>query len=366
MSRSNIAKLCASFTLGLSLTSCMQTAPAESAATATSPPRIVQTPFFRPANLDDTRIKGVRFIGKTVSDIDQSIAFYQNAVPFELVSRYRIAASTIYHPEMTSRKHGNIEIALIKTPTVFVKLVDFEPDVQTPPYDKPVIGPGYTHICFQSPASDPALPKFEEKGLDMVSRDAPVDLGGYGVTYAYGRDPDGTIIENETVDRPRRRDSAWITHIGAATPDADRMAEFYTKFIGYGPRRRGEYSNFPNMDNIVAIDGVALRSAWFAVRNFELEFWEFVEPATPVRRAPAKVDQIGYSMTAFEVTDADAERDRLAKLGIKMVGPAKSSKGWKIYYAHDPDGNVISIQENVSAPKSESIDGMMWIDPTTY
>ncbi|WP_461458893.1 VOC family protein [Parasphingorhabdus sp.] len=366
MFRSNIASLCTGLTVSLCLTSCMQTAATESADTTTSPPRIVQTPFFRPASLGNTKIKGVRFIGKAVSDIDQSIAFYQQAVPFELVSRYRVAASDIYLPGMTSKQHGNVEVALIRTPTVFVKLVDFDPDAKAPPYAKPVIGPGYTHICFQSPATDPALPKFQKKGLEMVSRNAPVDLGGYGVTYAYGRDPDGTIIENETVDRPRRQDSAWITHIGGATPDADRMADFYTKFIGYGARRRGEYSNFPNMDNIVAIDGVVLRSAWFAVRNLELEFWEFVQPATPVRDKPAKVDQIGYNMTAFEVTDADAERERLAKLGIKMAGPAKTSKGWKIYYTYDPDGNVISIQENVSAPKSESIDDMMWIDPTTF
>ncbi len=366
MSKSRISKICIGMTISLGLASCMQAAPVDSTATKASPPRIVQTPFFRPESLGDTRIKGVRFIGKTVSDIDQSIAFYQQAVPFELISRYQVAASDVYHPEMTSRQYGNIEVALIKTPTVFVKLVDFDPDAKAPPYVKPVIGPGYTHICFQSPATNPALPKFQEKGLDMVSRNAPVDLGGYGVTYAYGRDPDGTIIENETVDRPRRQDSAWITHIGGATPDADRVADFYTKFIGYGPRRRGEYSNFPNMDNIVAIDGVALRSAWFAVRNLELEFWEFVQPATADRTEPADVDQIGYSMTAFEVTDADAERDRLAKLGIKMVGPAKISKGWKIYYTYDPDGNVISVQENISAQKTESIDDMMWIDPTTF
>lgn len=366
MAKLYIVTLSMSLALGLTLTSCVQTAAADPVAKAPSPPRIVQTPFFRPASLGDTRIKGVRFIGKTVSDIDQSIAFYQNAVPFELVSRYKVAASQVYHPEMTTRQYGNIEIALIRTPTVFVTLVDFDPDAPTPPYVKPVIGPGYTHMCFQSPATDPALPKFQKSGLEMISRNAPVDLGGYGVTYAYGRDPDGTIIENETVDRPRRQDSAWITHIGGATSDADRIADFYTQLIGYGARRRGEYSNFPNMDNIVAIDGVALRSAWFAVRNLELEFWEFVKPATPARNEPAKVDQIGYNMTAFEVTDADAERDRLAKLGIKLVGPAKISRGWKIYYAHDPDGNVISIQENVSAPKSESIDDMMWIDPTSF
>ena len=190
--------------------------------------------------------------------------------------------------------------------------------------------------------------------------------GGYGVTYTYGRDPDGTMIENETIDKPRRDDKAWITHIGAATHDMDRLVEYYTKFIGYGPKRRGEYSNFPKMAYIAGLQDVKLRSGWFLLRNFELEFWEYIEPATPVRDAPAQVDQIGYNMTAFEVTDVDAERARLDKLGIKMIGPAKVSQGWKIYYTYDPDGNIISIQQNLSAPKTESIDDMQWIDPTKW
>ncbi|GAB5487744.1 MAG: hypothetical protein Pars2KO_13140 [Parasphingorhabdus sp.] len=354
--------------LGLCLSSCIQTTPAASIATnsTTDAPVITQSEYFRPASLGDTRIKGVRYIGKTVSDIDQTMAFYKQGVPFELVKRYRIPASELFHSEMMSNSHDEVEVALIKTATVFVNLIDFNPDVKEAPYAKPVYGPGYTHMCFQSPATDPALPKFQKAGLKMVSRNAPVDLGGYGVTYAYGRDPDGTMIENETVDRPRRSDRAWITHIGGATSDVDKMVAFYTKLIGYGARRRGEYANFKRIDDVAGIDGLVLRSSWFALRNLEIEFWEYVKPATPVRERPANVDQLGYNMTAFEVTDADAEATRLQKQGINIVGSAKTSQGWKIYYAHDPDGNVISIQQNVSAPKSQSIDDMLWIDPTTF
>ena len=349
------------------LTSCMSVETAETEpAVVPTPPNITQSAFFRPASIEGTRIKGVRYIGKTVSDIDETIAFYKQAVPFELVKRYRIPASEMFHKGMTADKHGEIEVALIRTTTVFVQLIDFDPDSKAPAYEKPVYGPGYTHMCFQSPATDPALTKFLSAGLKMVSRNAPVDLGGYGVTYAYGRDPNGTMIENETVDRPRRSDSAWITHIGGATSDVDRMVDFYTKFIGYGARRRGSYSNFPKMDDVAGIDGLETKSSWFVVSNLEIEFWEYVKPATPERDEPAKVDQLGYNMTAFEVTDADAERERLKKQGIKMIGPAKVSQGWKIYYAYDPDGNFISIQQNMSAPKSESIDAMMWIDPTTF
>ncbi|QTD57455.1 VOC family protein [Parasphingorhabdus cellanae] len=367
-----IRSVVAGLGLVLCLTSCMQQSEVASAGDDTTPqatdePRTVQSDFFRPSTLGDTRIKGVRFVGKTVSDIDDTIAFYQQAVPYELVHRYRIPASEIYLPGMMDRKHGEVEIALIKTPTVFLQLTDFDPDAKEPPFVKPVYGPGYTHVCFQSPASDQAFSKFKQAGLDIVTIGGElVDIGGYGIVYAYGRDHDGTMIENEVMDRPTRQEKAWISHIGGATSDVDRMIAFYTKFIGYGARRTGEYSGNKKIDAIAGIDGLVLRSSWFVVRNLQLEFWQYVTPPTPVRDAPAMVDQMGYNMTAFEVTDADAERKRLAAEGIKMMGPAIMSRGWKIYYAHDPDGNIISIQQNMSAGKDESIDAMLWIDPTTY
>ena len=346
------------------LLSCMSQAPAVQPASQAA--QNSSDGFFRPASLGDTRLKGVRFLGKTVSSIDRSLDFYRKSVPMELVSRYRIPADELFLPAMLSGSSGEIEVALVRTPTVFLQLVDFDPNAATPPNAKPVNEAGYTHICFQSPSSDSAFEKFRTAGLRLVSRgNGLVDLGGYGVRYSYGRDPDGTMIENEVVDRPRRSDAAWITHIGAATFDADRMSEFYTKFIGYGARRRGEYSGNPRIDAIADIDNLSLKSSWFVVRNLELEFWEFVNPKTSQRPTPM-VDQIGYSMNAFEVTDVNAEKNRLEKLGIEIIGPAKTSRGWKILYARDPDGNIISIQQNLSAPKDQSIDDLLWIDPTVF
>ncbi len=349
--------------INVALASCMPKVEEPATSTAT---QSRSDGFFRPASLGDTKIKGVRYLGKTVSDINRSIAFYEQAVPIELIARYQIPSDELFLPQMMTKAYGKIEIALLKTPTVYLQLVDFEPQAATAPNDKPVSEAGYTHICFQSPSTDSAFHKFRKAGLELISRgDGLVDLGGYGVLYSYGRDPDGTMIENEVVDRPRRGDAAWITHIGAATFDADRMTEFYTKLIGYGARRRGEYSGNPRIDAIADIDDLSLKSSWFAVRNMELEFWEFVNPETGLRPRPA-VDQIGYNMNAFEVTDVESERVRLEALGIKMLGPARLSNGWKIYYARDPDGNFISIQQNISADKGHSIDDLLWIDPTVF
>ena len=169
------------------LTSCMQMQAATEAAVApdamavpkpvSSKPVIKRQDFPAPKSLADNRIKGVRYIGKTVSDVDATIAFYQSSVPFELVKRYRAPARELFHKGMMSKNFGEVDVALIRTATVFMQLIDFDPAVKEKPYAKPPQGPGYTHICFQSPATDPALTKFENIGLERLSINAPVDLG---------------------------------------------------------------------------------------------------------------------------------------------------------------------------------------------
>ena len=110
--------------------------------------------------------------------------------------------------------------------TGFIQLMDFEPGKPAAPNVRPVIGPGYTHICFQSSSKDPAIKRFMAAGLSVISRFGKpdgVDIGGYGVRYAYGRDPDGIMIENESLDAPKRGEPAWITHIANTVNDRDAM-----------------------------------------------------------------------------------------------------------------------------------------------
>ena len=144
-------RLITSVALGIHLSSCMQVvseAPAVSSVAPAAGPRIIQSEYSRPADLGDTRLKGVRFIGKTVSDIDTTLAFYQQSVPFDLVHRYKVPANDLFLPGMTARKHEEIEVALVRTATVFVQLIDFEPNSKQPRYVKPPFSAGYTHICF--------------------------------------------------------------------------------------------------------------------------------------------------------------------------------------------------------------------------
>ena len=306
---------------------------------------------------------GVRHVGITVSDIDETVAFYGATVPFEVVRRERVPARAFPRAALSGRT-GEVDVALIRTPTVFLQLMDFDPGSPSPPLELPVNGPGYTHVCWQAPTSAPVWSRLVESGLKFVTRGgAPVDLGGYGVTYAYGRDRDGTMIEMETMDRPVRADRAWATHVAVVTPDLDRMVAFYQTVLGQPPRRRAGPVSGARFDAIADIDGLSLSGGWFTLRNFEIEMWQYHSPATPVPAGDRPIDHMGHSLIAFEVADLAAATRRLRAADVRLVGRPVRMMGWRIQYARDPDGNLIAVQQRAGAGAEESVVPLHYLDP---
>ncbi len=252
--------------------------------------------------------------------------------------------------KLLSRKYSEVDIAWIQMPTGMIQLMDFEPGKISAPNLRPVIGPGYTHICFQSSSKDPAIKRFMAAGLSIISRfDKPdgVDIGGYGVRYAYGRDPDGIMIENETLDAPKRNEPAWITHIANTVHNRDIMLAFYTKLLGRGPHRTIEREGNAKLDAVADIGNLSIKGGWFNVCNMEIEVWEYVRPKTPLPTGDRRLDEIGYNAIAFEVADLKAQQKRLKKLGIRLAGPTLELKGWKVQYGYDAEGNLFSLQQQL-------------------
>lgn len=308
-------------------------------------------------SMADASVKGLHHAAITVSDIDATVAFYSKAVPYRVVRRFKIKGSA-FPAALLSKRHREVEIALVAMPTGFIQLMDFDPGVATAPNERPVIGPGYTHICFQSPSNHPAIKRFMAAGLNVISRFGKpdgVDIGGYGVRYAYGRDPDGIMIENESVDRPKRAEAAWVTHIATVVHDRDGMLAFYTGLLGRQPHRTIEQENRPRLDDVAGIDNLAIKGGWFNVGNMEIEVWNYVRPETPAPSGDRKVDEIGYNSLALEVTDVGVERARLTRLGVRLAGKPVSIGGWRVQYAYDPEGNLFSVMERAGAPASESV-----------
>ena len=315
-------------------------------------------------------IRGVHHVGITVSDIDDTVAFYRQAVPYELVERKLVPARS-FPAEVLAKRSGQVEVALIRTPTVFLQLVDIDPARKAAPVRRPVIGPGYTHICFQTHEATPGYDRFKAIGLDMLSRgDKAVDLGGYGVTYAYGFDPDGIMIEMEQLSPAviasqgetgarRSQHPAWATHLANVPGDKAAMVAFYTRILGYGPRRELPPSRRKTFDDVVDIDDIEISASWFDAGNFELEFWHYSHPATPLRFTRRMFDAIGYSSLVFEVSDLPGTVARLEREGVNWAGEAFALGGFRVRYARDPEGNILGFQENLSAGADRSIDAML-------
>lgn len=311
------------------------------------------------AGLDGPHL-GLHHAAMTVSDIDATIAFYSKAVPYKAVRRFKVKGS-VFPATLLSRPYKQVEIAIIAMPTGFIQLMDFEPGKAGVANPRPVIGPGYTHICFQSASKDPAIFRFMAAGLSIISRfDAKdgVDLGGYGVRYSYGRDPDGIMIENESLDAPKRREAAWITHIANVVHDRDKMLEFYTRLLGRKAHRTTEQENNSKLDAVGGLYNSKIKGGWFTVGNMDIEVWEFARPKTPLRSRRQKLDEIGYNSFSLEVTDLKAEKRRLKAQKIPLVGGTVSLGGWRVQYGVDPEGNLFSVQENLSSDQSLSVMGL--------
>ena len=305
----------------------------------------------------DAPVLGIQQVTMTVSDIDATIAFYRQAIPITVVRRFRMPGSR-FPAALLARPAGRVDVAILALPTGHIQLLDFAPGRDAAPSTMPVIGPGYTHICFQSGAQDAAIHRFKAAGLAIVSRFGHrdgVDLGGYGVRYAYGRDPDGIMIETETLDKPGRSEAAWMTHIANAVHDRDAMLAFYGKLTGKAPHRTIEAEKNPRLDDIAAIDGLALRGGWINAGNMDIEVWEYRQPRTPAPGGKRTLDTIGYAYFALEVPDLAQARERLRAQSIATIGPVRDIGGWQTQFLHDPEGNVVALVQRGRAPSAESV-----------
>lgn len=228
----------------------------------------------------------------------------------------------------------------------------------------PPQGPGMTHTCYQSPSWNSGYDKFLNSGADLLTRgDQPVDLGGYGVTYAYVYDDEGNMIELEQLDRSAfKRDGVdslwleknpmWMTQVALISPDLENLVAFYQKVLDIPPYRMGQYGyeNSRKFDDIVDMDDFEFKAAWFRMDRGSkmLELMQYVNPIeTPDITQINSPTDLGYSFS-IEVEDIQAEYVRMKDVGVKFLSePLILGEFW-MTFANDVDGNVFSLRQATS------------------
>lgn len=309
--------------------------------------------------LDTTAgVMGINHIGLSVKDLDKALAFYQQASGFELVRREKITANPAAD-KLFARDNVAYEVAVLKAPNMLFELTEFSHNADAISQRMPAQGPGMTHTCFQSPMDESGFDKFVKAGADVLSRyDQPVDLGGYGVTYAYAYDPEGNMIELEQLDGELLKragydmswqeldESLWMSQVALATHDITALMAFYEKILAFEPYRLADLSENERADEIADIDNLHILGGWFRMNKTSkvIEIWQYINPVTPEFEATREVTDLGYSFS-IEVDDIQQEYQRMRDLGVEFVSePVQLGDFWQVY-ARDLDGNIFSLRQ---------------------
>lgn len=315
-----------------------------------------------------TTLMGVNHIGLSVTDLDEALAFYQGVSGFELIRRETVHRSAAAD-KLFGTENIQYEIAVLEAPNMLFELTEFASNRGRTPVKMKAEGPGMTHTCFQTASSNSGYDRFKAAGAEILSRgEVPVDLGGYGVTYAYAYDSDGNMFELEQLDAGPLSESAnkikweqeghtmWMTQVALVTHDLDRLTNYYEKIMAFPPYRYGDYKDNPRLDEVTDIDDLALLASWFRMddRAKTLEFWQYRNPVTQEYVGDRSVTDLGYSFS-IEVGDIQAEYARMKALGVKFLGePVAFGDFWQVY-ANDIDGNVFSLRQAVDPNSPYSI-----------
>ena len=141
-----------------------------------------------------------------------------------------------------------------------------------------------------------------------------------------------------------------IHHVALLTGDFDRLLAFYRDAVGgevVHEREWGEGDDLALLGRVTGIGGEPrLRSAILRVGNAFVEIQHYSDPAGEGDPSALGAQDFGIRHFALDVTDIEAEVERLAAAGMRFPGPVQQpSSRIKSIYGRDPDGNIVELQE---------------------
>lgn len=303
----------------------------------------------------DSVVLGVNYIGISVSDLDAAEALYVGSVDAETVNRETIPLDGAL-ANLTGRSGGGVQTRLIRRTNSQLRLMSFpdrpEDVVEFPAV--PVEGPGIAHICFQVADETNTYDRFLTAGATHIGDEDLVHLRPDNpVKYGYVKDTDAIIteieqIDLEKIDLPSAPKHLYrMRHVSFATPDVNRLKDFYSAFLGgQTPRHVGRLRKVSGetIDSVSGLEGSKIEMAWVQLRNLEIEMFQYHSHPTELPAEPRPVDAVGYNMIVFDVSDIGAARARVLDAGGTIVSEPSEMDGGQIQFARDPDGNLIGLQ----------------------
>ncbi|MBG04271.1 MAG: bleomycin resistance protein [Rhodospirillaceae bacterium] len=130
----------------------------------------------------------------TVSDLDRTCGFFEDALGFEVISRAPRDPALI--GQITGVEGADIEVAYVQGPGHRLELIQYlAPDDRRQVEAKPC-DTGFAHLAFDVTDVDAAIAASQVFGFRPINPPAPIDKGpNAGSRVVYLRDLDGVTIE---------------------------------------------------------------------------------------------------------------------------------------------------------------------------
>jgi len=137
-----------------------------------------------------------------------------------------------------------------------------------------------------------------------------------------------------------------IHHVAVHVRDLERMIAFYHEAFGF--EVVGEQFSWKDaaiVDQLIDVPGSAARGVMLRAGTCYIEMFQFDLPA-PGHATPLNPQDRGYTHFCVDVTDIEAEYERLKRAGMTFGHSAPIDMGHvKSIYGRDPEGHVIEIQQ---------------------
>ncbi len=138
-------------------------------------------------------IVSMNHVSFTVSDLDRFVAFYQDALGLETVSKAE--RDPAFAALVTGIEGAHILVAYLKGPGCAVELIQY----LSPPGEKidtRTCNVGSAHVCFDVEGMEASIQKFTRAGGRLAGEVAPIPAGpNKGRLVAYLEDVDGNTVE---------------------------------------------------------------------------------------------------------------------------------------------------------------------------
>lgn len=137
-------------------------------------------------------LKGFHHAAISTPDLERCIAFYRDFLGCEEAWRFGWDAGSAEADDLTGLANSAARAAMLRLGDSYLEVFEFSsPPPASPGSPRPVCDHGITHICVEVKDLHAEYQRLSKMGMQFHCAPLAQDTG----FVAYGRDPDGNVVE---------------------------------------------------------------------------------------------------------------------------------------------------------------------------